>query len=472
MIPILSGNVASALPSGYDVANSCMFDGVNGYMSFAPASHMNMDRWTFSAWVKRSKLGAVQTIFNCDNAASDLTELQFDANDKLHFENLVSNSIKGKRVTTRVFRDVSAFYHIVVVWDSGNATAGDRIKIYINGVQETTFDTSDDPVQDVNSSFGENNQPIRLGTLDESAAFFSGYMAEVVILDGTAASIGDLGEYDEDSPQIWKPKDVSGLTFGSQGAYLDFEDSGDLGDDESGNGNDFTESNLAATDSATDSPTNNFCTLNPLAPDAQTFSEGNTKFTNSSGANWRVALSTIAASAGKWYCEVKITEIGGGSGIGVADMNNLPSSLATDIGSGSWSWSYNSSDGNKRHSAGNGGSSFGNSFTTNDIIGIAMDLDNNKLYFSKNGTWQNSGDPTTGSTGTGSAFDLDAGGAYAFAFTTNDTGTDPVLDINYGNPSYANSSDAADENGYGAFEYAPPSGYLALCTKNLGSDGG
>ena len=226
---ILPANTLST--GGYEVANSCRFDGVNGYMSFAPPSHMNMDRWTFSAWVKRSKLGAVQTIFNCDNAASDLTELQFDANDKLHFENLVSNSIKGKRVTTRVFRDIAAWMHIVVVWDSGNATAGDRIKIYINGSRETSFSTSDDPDQNTDSSFGENNQPIRIGVLDESNDYFGGYMCEVVVLDGTAAAVTDFGEFNEDSPRIWQPIDVSGLTFGSQGFYLDFEDSGDLGDD-------------------------------------------------------------------------------------------------------------------------------------------------------------------------------------------------------------------------------------------------
>jgi hypothetical protein len=255
------------------------------------------------------------------------------------------------------------------------------------------------------------------------------------------------------------------FNFGTNGFYLDFEDSAALGDDVSGNGNDFTVNNLTAIDQTTDTPTNNFATLNPLLPNAETFSNGNTTYTNGSNANWRISGTTLAPSVGKYYCEVKITENGGGTQIGVIDMNNLPASLATDIGSGSWSWSYDSASGNARHDGGS--TAWGNTFTTDDVMGIAMDLDNLKLYFAKNGTWQDSGDPTSGATGTGSAFDLDAGGAYAFAITSNDDGTDPVQDCNFGNPAFTISSGNTDGNGYGNFEYAVPSGYLSLCTANL-----
>ena len=469
---IIPANSASAA-SGYQVANSCRFDdGDSAYMTKTPDSAGNRDRWTFSTWTKRGNLsGEYQTIISASGGSADDTDyFYFNADNTLHVHLVASGSAYGTLYTNRKFRDISSWYNIILVYDSGNGTAGDRLIMYINGVRETSFSASSFPDQNADSVMTLGSGGIDVGRDGSSSGsgYLDGYLAETVLIDGLALDATSFGEFDDSG--IWKPIDVSGLTFGTNGFYLDFEASDNLGNDANG-GTDFTEVNLAATDQATDTPTNNFCTLNPLVPDAQASSEGNTKFTNSSGANWRVALSTIAPSAGKWYCEIKITEIGGGSQIGVADMNNLPASLATDIGSGSWSWSYNSSDGNKRHSAGNGGSSFGNSFTTNDIIGIAMDLDNNKLYFSKNGTWQNSGDPTTGSTGTGSAFDLDAGGAYAFGFTSNDTGTDPVLDINYGNPSFAISSGNTDGDGYGNFEYAVPSGYFSLNTKNLAEYG-
>ena len=465
---ILPGNVASATAStGYDVANSCRFnDGDSAYMHKTPGSGGDTEKFTVSFWVKRSALGTNQNIFHAYPGSGERSQILFKSDDTLMVELEAANT--NQLVTTRVFRDVSAWYHIVVVYDSDNGTSGNRVIVYVNGTRETSFGTETYPSSGAASGINTTTQH-EISSYDGSGYYFDGYMAEVCFVDGSALAPTSFGEFDEDSPTIWKPIDVSGLTFGTNGFYLDFEDSANLGNDANG-GTDLTETNLDATDSATDSPTNNFCTGNPLVPDAQTFSEGNTKFTNSSGHNWRVALSTIAPSAGKWYCEVKITENGGGSQIGVADMNNLPDNLATDIGSANWSWSYKSSDGNARHDGGS--ASWGNTFTTDDVMGIAMDLDNYKLYFAKNGTWQDSGDPTSGATGTGSAFDLDAGGAYAFGFTSNDTGTDPVLDINYGNPAFSISSGNADANGYGNFEYAVPSGYYALCTKNLGAYGG
>ena len=472
----LIGGANSAADTGFSVDNSCRFnDGSSDDLTRTQDSTnpTNGYKYSFSTWIKRGALGAVMTLLGNYKADNEVGYIHFNANDFLEVYDFQGSGPDLNYTTDMKFKDISSWYNIVVSVD-GTRSANARCKIYVNGSQVTCSSTVDTGGL-LGIQYADATNGLRIGSRGSSGGtigYLDGYMAETIYIDGEGLAPTDFGEFNSDSPTIWQPIDVSGLTFGNNGFYLDYEDSSALGADVSGNSNNLTVNNLAATDQTTDTPTNNFATLNPLVPNATTFSEGNTKFTNSSGANWRVALSTIAASAGKWYCEVKITEIGGGSQIGVADMNNLPASLATDIGSASWSWSYNSSDGNKRHSAGNGGSSFGDSFTTDDVMGIAMDIDNYKLYFAKNGTWQDSGDPTSGATGTGSAFDLDAGGAYAFGFTSNDAGTDPVLDINYGNPSYANSSDAADANGYGAFEYAPPSGYLALCTKNLGSDGG
>ena len=453
--------------TGYDVANSVRFDGSSSYMSFAPASHMNMDRWTWSCWVKRSKLGAVQTLFNCDNAASDLTELQFLATDQLHFENLVSNSIKGKRVTTRVFRDVSSWMHIMVVWDSGNATAGDRIKIYINGVQETSFDTSDDPDQNTDSSFGENNQPIRIGVLDESNDYFGGYMCEVVVLDGTAAAVTDFGEFNEDSPRIWQPIDVSGLTFGSQGFYLDFEDSGDLGDDESGNGNDFTETNLAATDQTTDTCTNNFATLNSLVNfNSGVFTEGNCAITFGDDT-----ISTIGVTRGRWYWEAQRTNTSNEAHFGIGLSRGF-SSATSIVSSGDRVYvrggatfvsatsnlsilTFGSNNGTPA-SVGNG-----------DVIGFYLDLesDTKNITIKKN----DGATPVID-------IDLTYSGSDAeepiFAFCRMNSGCSSSW--NFGNPIAALTSANSDPNGYGSFEFSTTLSsvdYYALCSKNLAEFG-
>ena len=295
------------------------------------------------------------------------------------------------------------------------------------------------------------------------------YMAEIVFIDGTQNAVTDFGEFDEDSPTIWKPIDVSGLTFGTNGFYLDFEDSANLGNDANG-GTDFTESNLAATDQASDSPTNNFSTMNPLdkkTGGTYTFAEGNLEVQQDIS---RGTLSTFAVAAGKWYAEAKfISTSGSDCVIGVIGFSNTANE---DPGIPATGYVYNQ-DGTKKNS--DTDASFGDSYTTGDIVGIALDLTNLKIYFAKNGTWQDSGDPTSGGTGTGAAYTITAPASTPsgfYFFTHADELSTNKVTWNFGNPPYANSSSVADGNGYGAFEYAPPSGYLALCTKNLGSDGG
>ena len=306
-------------------------------------------------------------------------------------------------------------------------------------------------------------------------------MAETVFIDGLALTPTSFGEFDSDSPTIWKPKNVSGLTFGTNGTYLQFSDSANLGDDTSGNTNDWSETNLDATDQCTDTPTNNFCTLNSIATtnsigDDLTFSEGNCKITNTSDGLWHPAIGTMAVNAGKWYCEFKCTTIGGASKYAVLDVDQYIERVNFADSSRGYSYEYNAG---AAVNNGNWTDNWGDTFTTGDIISVAMDLTNMKLYFAKNGTWQDSGDPTSGATGTGthtyfggSSNSARAAGIdyYAFAVGIHNSS---VTEANFGGcPGFAISSGNADANGYGNFEYAPPSGYLALCTKNLGSDGG
>ena len=472
----LIGGANSAADTGYDVDNSCRFDtGGTAEMHKTPGGAGNLDAWTFSCWVKRSRVGAgsTQSIYGVFADSNNQETLAFDSGgnvDKLYWQLYQGGAIKGQLTTNRLFRDVSAWYNIVVSYDSANGTAGNRMRMWINGTEETSFATDTNPSSGQDSQWNGTTKH-QIGCIT-TANHFDGYMAEVVSLDGTAVTdASDFGEFDEDSPNIWKPKDVSGLTFGTNGFYLDFEDSSNLGNDKNG-GTDLTEVNIAAADQASDSPTNNFATFNPLIPQAEiTYSEGNCIATDTgTGGNSRTALSTIAPSSGKWYAEFKLITDGGdypnigiwASDVAYVDTNN--------VGLPAHTWSYlNSSSG--RVISGNstvGGTSLG-TYAEDDIIGIALDLDNDFLYFHKNGTYINSGDPTTGATGTG-GYAVTAGRDYFFATTTNTNG---AWGANFGGcPGFAISSGNADDNNYGNFEYDVPAGYYALNTQNLAEFGG
>ena len=459
--------------TGYDVANSVRMDGSSAYMTRTMGTPTDADKYTFSFWCKRSKLGVQQSIFRSTNGNND-SHVTFQADDTLRFEEYGGLATIGKLQTTQVFRDVSAWYHIVLIYDSGNATAGNRMRMYVNGTEVTSFGTDTNPSQDADSFFNKSGEPLHFGRTDYSGGgnYFSGYVAELVMVDGQALTPSSFGEFDEDSPTIWKPKNVSGLTFGDNGFYLDFEDSGDLGDDESGNGNDFTEYNLAAADQATDTPTNNFCTMNPLDNyyASSTFSEGNCHvLTNSSNSSFNT--STFAVSSGKWYWEAKIgSNTTVNNMFGVADR--VTSSTSETVGT--FTTSYSLLGTGRKYENNSYTDSWGDSYTTNDIMSVALDLDNNRLFFAKNGTWQNSGDPTS-STGAISitAAASTSNGVYFPAFGDFSGSDDTDWLINFGGcPAFTISSGNADANGYGNFEYSVPSGYLALCTKNLGSDGG
>ena len=472
---ILPGNVATATASTtYDVANSVRMDGSGTYMTKTLGTPTDIDKYTFSFWCKRSKVGAQQSIFRSTNgAATNDSHVTFQADDTLRFEEYGGGATIGKLQTNQVFRDVSAWYHIVLVYDSGNATAGNRMRMYVNGAEVTSFGTDTNPSQNADSYFNKSGEVLSFGRTPYSggSTYFDGYVAELVMCDGQAYAASDFGEFDSDSPKIWKPKDVSGLTFGNNGFYLDFEASGNLGNDANG-GTDFSESGLAAIDQTTDTCTNNFCTFNPLIKQDHAFSEGNLKYT-SSASDWDCGIATIPFSSGKWYMEQKITAVVGGivrTGIGICDVRDQNLIAENEFGykpSGAVgdSIGYNDNAVHKNDSAQSG--SWGD-MDNGDVAQMAVDLDNSAVYFGLNGTWGNSGDPTSGASKTG-AIGFTAGQTYVSGAIGYGGG---AVEQNWGNPVSALSSGNADANGYGDFEYAPPSGYYALCTKNLGEFGG
>jgi len=473
---ILPGNVATATAStGYEIANSCMFqDSGSAEMSRAIASTGSNTTWTVSAWVKRVELGQSSPIFGTGdgNANNDARMVFFDADDKI--ECSYYNSGYTYEVTTnRLFRDCSAWYHICILFDTTESTASNRIKIYVNGTQETSFATSSYPDEDAAFNFGNTSFTHFVNDMGGRNIRGSHYIAELVYIDGTASAVTNFGEYDSDSPTIWKPIDVSGLSVGTNGVYLDFEDSGNLGNAVDG-GTDFTEGGLAATDQATDTPTNNFCVMNPLDNFYQgsTFTEGNLQVVMDTSGVESYNTSTFAVSKGKWYCEVKYSAASSKTITGVA--SELPKAIGTVLANEEYTWGYEGENGNAKNDG--NGVSYGDTYTTNDIISIALDLTNNKLYFAKNGTWQNSGDPESGATGTGAAHSVTAvastrDGVYYFG--SGKRHADSVTSQwNFGGcPAFTISSGNADADGYGNFEYAVPSGYFSLCSKNLAEYG-
>ena len=469
---ILSGNVASATAdAGYTVANSCRFDrGSSAYMHKTPGGAGSLTTWTISAWVKRAnEHGTNSYILDC--GAGNGTSLYFGP-AAIEFWDYQASAYTGRLTTNAVYRDHSAWYHVVAVWDTTNGTAGDRMKLYVNGTEVTSFATDTNPSSSQASILSSTTQ-ITIGSQGTSI-YANLYMAEVCFIDGQALTPSSFGEFNEDSPQIWQPKDVSGLTFGNNGFYLDFEDSGDLGDDESGNTNDWTETNVAATDQATDSPTNNFCTLNPLATFAynpHSFSEGNTVF-HGGADQWQGSIGTFGVTTGKWYYEVKMVTTDSvitDSLIGFMGYDEVD---VTSAGSynGSGAFFYNSDGGEIK--VGNTSShtittaDYG-TFSNGDIMGIALDYDNEYLSIYKNGSALATNYDFSGITNSVN------GGKIAIPAIVGYGGDNAAhIAANFGNPYFSISSGNADGNGYGNFEYAVPSGYLALCTKNLGSDGG
>ena len=454
---------ANTLSTGYNVANSLRFnDDDSAFLSKTfSGDGTHHDKGTVSVWLKRGELGAEQGIFTA--GSSNRHFIRFESSDTLTFR-AVTDSFHVQ--TTQVFRDPSAWYHIVIAYDTSQGTASDRVKMYVNGSQISSFSQTDYPDQDLDIKLGAAELNCIGKDSEQTNPYYDGYMAEFVYIDGQQLAPTSFGEFDEDSPTIWKPIDVSGLTFGTNGFHLDFEDSGTLGNDKSGNDNDFASSGLAATDQSTDTCTNNFCTMNPLNRYQYnfTFSEGNLKVANSS-SNWHAASGTIGINTGKWYFEAKYT---GSSnlqhwyvGFG-GEAQNASDATRNSV-------AFYNNDGGEVHTSDVSNNTattadYG-TFSQNDIIGIALDYDNEYISVYKNG----SAIVTNYDYGATSYSSNLKDGETIFPYVAHYASGD--ISMNFGSPAYSISSGNADARGHGNFEYSVPSGYFALCSKNLAEFG-
>jgi hypothetical protein len=494
----LMGAAAAAASAGggdfytHQIANSCRFigsandDGTN-FMYHTRGTPTNADKCTISAWVKRSKLGSKNLMFTGAGSGSAYSWYGFNtANEFWHLQ----SGDQPRLESNAFFRDTSAWYHIVIANDSTQGTAANRNKVYINGVQYTDWGDYED-YSTQNSDIAVNTSGVKLfvgsGGASASNSFypFDGYIAEYVFIDGTQYAASDFGETKNGA---WIPKDPSGLTFGSNGAYLKFESSGDLGNDSSGNNNDFTVTGVAAHDQMLDSPTfnsdsngGNFNTLN--AVDLQTadtsLTEGNLTLTTTS-SNRRSAFGTMGVSTGKWYFESRQ--------INDTASNNYPLGIQRIseglqwknwthyIGSAVATYDYSYAMYNK--GAGDTSEKVYNdvwtTLTTSSagvagtIFQMAFDLDAGKIWFGINNTWTNSGNPSTAAN---PVFTSLAAGTYATALSISLSGSHDYFTHNYGQDgTFAGTVTAqgnADATGYGNFYYTPPTGFLALCAGNL-----
>jgi len=301
--------IGASAAGGYDIDQSLRFnDDDSAKLARTPSSNGTLTTYTFSAWVKRGNLGGTQHLMGTYASGTAIGEIVFHASDnQFQWEEYNSETI-GKLRTEKRFRDPSAWYHIVCRWDTTNSTAGDRMRMWINGVEETSFAIDTNPSSGASSVTNTGSNDVAIGTRADNNGYLDGYLAEVHFIDGIALDASSFGETDTITNQ-WKAKKYAG-SYGTNGFYLDFSNSGSLGTDGSGNGNNFTSTNLASTDQVLDSPTNNFATINGLTESANNrndFHEGNLRATandiSGNSSAWFTATMGIPPNTGKWYWE-------------------------------------------------------------------------------------------------------------------------------------------------------------------------
>jgi len=442
------------------------------YLTKTFGSAGNRKTMTFSFWIKRGNLSTAQYPMSIiDSGSGNQADMRFAATTDV-FRMYATGTDATPRVhlvTNRVFRDTSAWYHIVWEIDTTQATASNRVKLYVNGVQETSFSTEDYPPQNTdlrwNGTSGSTGGVTQIGAINGNGVF-DGSMSHFHFIDGTAYDASAFGEFDANG--VWKIKTSPSVTYGTNGFFI-LKD-GNSVTDQSVNSNNWTVGGGTLTNTE-DNPSNVFATLNPLVNIGTntTYSQGNNTV-STNNANYKVSPSTLAVSSGKWYMEFKAVSGSFGSidaAVGIIQTETNFSTGSQNLNAYPNGYSYGSLGKVRQYNASDVYTA--STYADGDIIGIALDMDNNKLYFHKNGTYQNSGDPTSGSTGTG-AVSITSGKEYYFACSTITSSGTKVFSANFGNGYFGTTAVASagtNASGIGIFEYDVPTGYTALSTKGL-----
>ena len=493
MPTILGANSATG---AYEISNSVRFDdGSSDRLYFDQGSGDDTTarrKWTFSTWIKRSEITSSNHEYFF--GVGDYTLIGFRKDDSGEADDLYIQSQNSGTATAlqtnAKFRDTNAWYHIFARFDSTQGSASNRLVAYVNGVEVGSNyggygvdQTGSITQNEEDLEIGDSGTRISIGySPNGTSSFFDGYMAETHLLIGSAKAHTDFGETNDNG--VWVPIKTSFATsdYGSNGFKLEYKQTGTsanssgIGADTSGNDNHFTVQNLNAQNVTEDVPTNNFCTFNPLFTGQRgTFSEGNTKLvTNVQGSvNYgQSVIGTFLLTAGKWYWEIEVDAVGSGGNVGIGVNERIDAGIYNNGHNnlGSTGTAFYKSDGNIQ--IGSGSNISNTSYTSGDIISVALDLDNSRIYWAKNGVYQSNGsgtgNPSTGANPITLTSSYDDG--WVVFCSKDDTSNNATFIANFGNYPVAVSSGNTDGK-YGIFEYEVPTGFYALCTKRLGEFG-
>ena len=451
---LLAGAGAQSSDSTYAIDQSIRFNsGDSTYMQRTHGAGGNVDLFTISFWFKRSTLGTEQFMFGSGANTSNTSDLMFKTDNTLQFYSYIG-AYQTQLITTQVFRDVSAWYHVVKNYDSGNAISTERARMYINGERVTDFGTETYPSQNQDGIVGSNTN-IGFGRyISYGSSYFNGYLAEMHYVNGYGYGPEYFGE--TNSSGIWIPKEYSD-NYGTGGFFVDGRDASDLGDDESGNGNDLTTSGLASHDQMSDSPTTNWCVMNSLLNNGCTYTNGNLEVAPPNlQSTHRLVLPTMGilpSDTNKYYWEITYLASDNSSsvnmlGIGGVDNPNNPANATLNGGGDGYGLGYNTSTSNiygGGNWTANGSPTWSGGFTAGAVYGVAYDGSTKRLYFYENNSALNSGNH--------------------FATYTGSAPLGPGASLYY-SPS---SSKLIFNMGANGFTYTPPTGYVAVNTTNLGS---
>ena len=445
---------------------------MSGYLTDTISSTGSRTTFTISAWVKIDGKTANQTIFGAGTAGTNSGKFYFAiSNGQVR----IGGGANVYRVSTRLFRDPASWYHLVCAFDTTQGSDGNRIKFYVNGESYTDFSAGYNTIpSNQNTPVNESGKINTFGAEQGGGESWDGYMTHMVLVDGAQLTPSNFGETDSTTGE-WKPKaDPTGVTYGTNGVFLKCENSGNFGLDSSGNGNNYTATSFPTGAHTTDCASNNFCTMNPLAnkyPNS-TFTLGNLAVAMGASQS-TFNTGTFGVSSGKWYFEMKPTALGSGTDNCLVGIVSRSDSTGTSDYLGEPTSVIYRNNGQYKKDSGN--ATYGASWGTSNIVMVAVDCDNNNIYFGTDGQWAD---------GSGNNDESSPTSAIAFTSTMISDGIvfptfgdlstnspEPAGQFNFGNPPFTISSGNADANGLGNFEYAVPSGYYALCTKNLNTYG-
>ena len=475
VFPIAGGNQSTA----YEISNSLRF--ADGYLNRTTGTATSDKKLTLSFWLKNSVLGTDRKIIAKYADSNNRFYVDVSSAGNLRTNAIIGGTNSFTMITDRVLLDPSAWMHIVLAFDTTQGTAANRIKIYVNGVQETSFSTETYPNQNLDLYWNSAENAGYIGYYRSGdTALGIGYLADLNFIDGAQKEASDFGRTDGNG--VWVPKKYLG-TYGDEGFFLEFQQTGTSanasgkGADTSGNTNHFDDNSMATTDVTTDTPTNNYCTLNPLTkrPAANgTIAEGNLQYT--AATNDSSIYGTMGITPGmKVYFEVKLVNNVAQNAIGIHNVYDGGDGAFIKGGGEAGTYSFKPRGASSVTQYFNNGSATNHSIdnVANDtIIGVAVDNANGQIHYSIAGTYINSSDPTDNNpvalvTGFGGASEQ----YLHFSLDTSGGASENINQFNFGSPPYSESGGESDADGHGNFNQAVPSGYFALCTKNLAEYG-